>query len=86
MRSHAWRVAPAEGTRVRRRTPHSIDGRARRLIRDLELGAELTGDEWPTAASVRGTADHLSRMPETSDDARVWRRAAELLEAREARS
>lgn len=66
----------------RRRAPRTLIERARRLIRDLELSAELTAEEWPTAASLRGTADHLSRMPETVDDARVWYRAAELLEAK----
>lgn len=67
----------------RRRAPRTLDEAARRLIRDLELSAELTMDDWPSAASIRGTADHLSRMPETVDDARVWYRAAELLEQRE---
>lgn len=68
---------------MRRRVLGSVAERARRIVRDLEASAELTGEEWPTAASVRGTADHLSRMPETVGDAADWYAAAELLAARE---
>jgi hypothetical protein len=60
-----------------------LEQQARRIVRDLEASAELTGEEWPTAASVRGTADHLSRMPETVDDAAAWYAAAALLAAKE---
>ncbi len=67
----------------RRRQPRSLEQQARRIVRDLEASAELTGEEWPTAASVRGTADHLSRMPETVDDAAAWYAAAALLAAKE---
>lgn len=62
------------------RRDRSLAASARRLVRDLELGAELTSGEWPTAAVVRGTADHLSRLGD--EEARVWYAAAELLEAR----
>lgn len=68
----------------RRRPPRTLEEWARRIVHDLEASAELTGEEWPTAASVRGTADHLSRMPETVEDARAWYRASELLAEREA--
>ncbi len=67
----------------RRRQPRSLEQQARRIVRDLEASAELTGEEWPTASSVRGTADHLSRMPETVDDAAAWYAAAALLAAKE---
>lgn len=70
---------------TRRRPPTSQVARARRIVRDLEASAELTGGEWPTAASVRGTADHLSRNPETAEDARDWYLAAALVAAKEAR-
>jgi len=84
VRGRAEHVAPAQGAVVsRRRQPQSVAEQARRIVRDLEASAELTGDEWPTAASVRGTADHLSRTPETAEDAAAWYAAAALLEAKE---
>lgn len=66
-----------------RLVPRSIEARARRIVLELEASAERTGEEWPTAASVRGTADHLSRMLETAEDAAAWYAAAELLAAKE---
>lgn len=61
-----------------------LEEHARALIAELEQVAEDTGSEWPTPASLRATAAALARNPRSSDRAPIWRRAAQLLEEREA--